>query len=85
MLTRTLEMVVAGERAVFISVLVATAAVGVAGVVYAWSAERQVWPFVALGLMFMVYALVIFGARPSSEVRERALSMPRPDLEQLLR
>lgn len=84
-LTRTLEMVVAGERAVLISVLVATAAVGVAGIVYAWNAERQVWPFVVLGLVFLVYALIIAGARPSSEVRERALSMPQPDLEQLLR
>jgi len=85
MLTRSLEMVVAGERAVFISVLVATAAVGIAGVVYAWSADRQTWPFVVLGLIFMVYALLIVGARPGSEVRERALSMPRPALEQLLR
>ena len=84
-LTRTLEMVTAGERAIFISVLVATAAVGVAGLVYAWSAERQVWPFVALGLVFLIYALIIASARPSREVRERALSAPPLDLEQLLR
>ena len=84
-LTRTLEMVMAGERAVLISVLVSTAAAGVAGVVYAWSVERQVWPFVALGVVLLVYAFIVLGARPSSDVRERALSMPEPDLEKLLR
>ena len=85
MFGRTLAMVVRGEWAVFISVLVATAAVGVAGVVYAWSAEKHLLPFVLLGVIFLAYALIIISARPSPEVRERALSVPTPDLEQLLR
>ena len=83
--TRTLEMVVSGAGVVFISVVAATAAVGVAGVVYAWSAERNPWPFVALGLVFLVFAVVIFRARPGPELRERALSTRPPDLKQLLR
>jgi len=85
LLSETLKTVVGAERMVFISVLAATVAVGVAGVVYAWSAEKRAWPFVVLGLMFLVYALIIIGARPSREVRERALSATPPDLEQLLR
>ena len=84
-LTGTLEMVLAGERVILVSVLVGTAVVGAAGLAYAWSAERQRWPFVVLGLVFLVYALLIAGARPSWEVRQRALSVPRTDLEQLLR
>ncbi len=85
LLSETLKTVVGAELLVFISVLAATVAVGVAGVVYAWSAEKRSWPFVVLGLMFLVYALIIIGARPSREVRERALSVTPPDLEQLLR
>ncbi len=85
LLSETLKTVVGAEWMVFISVLAATVAVGVAGVVYAWSAEKRSWPFVVLGLMFLVYALIIIGARPGREVRERALSVTPPDLEQLLR
>jgi len=83
--TRTLEMTASGGQAVFITVLAATVAVGVAGVVYAWSADKRTWPFVVLGLMFLLYAVIIIRARPGPELRERALSTPRPDLEQLLR
>ena len=85
LLTETLGTVVGAEGVVFACVLAATVAVGVAGVVYAWSAEKRAWPFVVLGLKFLVYALIIIGARPSPEVRERALSVTPPDLEQLLR
>lgn len=85
LLSETLKTVVGAEWIVFVSVLAATVGVGVAGVVYAWSAEKRAWPFVVLGLMFLVYALIIIGARPSREVRERALSVTPPDLEQLLR
>lgn len=84
-LTETLKMVTAGERLMVVCVAAGTAAVGLAGVVYAWSVERPGWPFVVLGVVFLVYALLVIGARPAAESRRRALSIPRPDLERLLR
>jgi len=81
----TLEAVLDGELAVFVAVLVGTGLVGAAGVVYAWSAERRAWPYVLVGLMFLVFALAIMGARPSREMRERALAVEPAKVEQLLR
>lgn len=81
----TLEAVLSGELAVIVAVLVGTGVVGAAGVVYAWSAERPAWPHVLVGLMFLVFALGIMGARPSRELRERALAVEPTKVEQLLR
>ena len=81
----TLETVLSGELAVFVSALVGTAAVGIGGVLYAWSTERPTWPYVLVGLMFLVFALVIMAARPSREMRERALSAEPARVEHLLR
>ena len=84
-LTGTLELVLGCGRAVFWSVVVATGAVGVAGVLYARAENRPFWPFVALGVIFLVYALVIYCAGPDREAIERSRARPSPDLEQLLR
>jgi hypothetical protein len=85
LLRGTLEVVLSGELAAFVSALVGTAAVGIGGVAYAWSAERPTWPYVLVGLMFLVFALMVMGARPSREMRERALSAEPPRVEHLLR
>jgi fatty acid desaturase len=82
---KTLDAVLSGEWAVCVVVLVGTATVGVAGVLYAWSAERPTWPYVLVGLMFLAFALAIMGARPSREMRERALAVEPAPVEQLLR
>jgi len=84
-LAETLQTVMTGERVVFVVILLATGAVAVAGVVTAWSRDRSVWPYVALGLIFLIYAFTIISARPSADVRERALSVQPEDLSRTLR
>lgn len=81
----TLTAVLSGEFAVFLSTLVGIVAVGVGGVAYAWSAERRAWPHVLVGLMFLAFALAIMSARPSRQMRERALSAEPGRVEHLLR
>ena len=84
LLRGTLEVVLSGELAAFVSALVGTAAVGIGGVAYAWSAERPTWPYVLVGLMFLVFALMLLAARPSRQMRERALSAEPARVQHLL-
>ena len=84
LLRGTLEVVLSGELAAFVSALVGTAAVGIGGVAYAWSVERPTWPYVLVGLMFLAFALMLMGARPSREMRERALAAEPARVQHLL-
>jgi hypothetical protein len=85
LLRGTLAAVLSGELAVFLVVLVGTVAVGVGGVAYAWSAERPTWPYVLVGVMFLVFALMLMAARPSRQMRERALAAEPARVEHLIR
>jgi len=84
-LSQMLRVVSDVEQALFVSILLATAVVGVAGMVYAWSHSKQLWPYLALAVLFLAFVVVIYRARPSREVIDGLSARPTLGLEELLR